>query len=129
MYCMYGKGAWCESVELKGERKSRTFHGFTMRKNQVFGKDKDGAYILTRIVEESSGCSGVYAEILLWRSDGERGWYQRWERNETTVNAMDLYYKNMTEKHIRVKVTRESRESNVNPLQEVKGQKYFQLLT
>ena len=128
-YGFGNKNAWVDFVQLKGERKSRTFHGFTLYRNQIFGKDLKGAFVLTNVVEDSSGKSGIYATILLWRLDKKRGWVQQWERSDTTVNALDLYYKRCTMRERYARITRESRESHVNPLQEVKGQKYFQLLT
>lgn len=128
-YGFGNKNAWVDFVQLKGERKSRTFHGFTLYRNQIFGKDLKGAFVLTNVVEDKSGKSGIYATILLWRLDKNRGWIQQWERSDTTVNALDLYYKRCTMRERYARITRESRESHVNPLQEVKGQKYFQLLT
>ena len=122
----YGyKSCWVESVELKGNREKRTFYGFTLHKNQVFGKDAKSPFVLTRIVEESSGKEGVYATVQLYRLHQERGWVLEWERSDTTVNAIVMYRKH----NPYARITRESRESHVNPLQEVKGQKYFQLLT
>lgn len=121
-YFGYGyKSCWVESAE----REKRTFYGFTLHKNQVFGKDRISPFVLTRIVERSDGKSGVYATVQLYRLHKERGWYLTWERSDTTVNAIDVYKRN----NRNCRVTRESAECNVNPLQEVKGQKYFQLLT
>ena len=128
----FGRGdktCWVDFVQLKGERKSRTFHGFTLYKYQIFGKDLKGAFILTNVVENADRKGGSYAEILLWRLDKERGWILQWERGETVVNALEMYYDICNEHGWYARITRESRESHVNPLQEVKGQKYFQLLT
>lgn len=124
----FGKGyksAWVDAFESTETRKTRTFHGFTLHDGQVFGKDEKSPFILTRIVEESSGKSGVYAEVLMYRLHNERGWILQWERSVATVNAIVMYKKH----NWNCKVTRESKERKVNPLQEVKGQKYFQLLT
>lgn len=121
----FGKGyksEWCDVFQATETRKTRTFHGFTLHDGQIFGKDEKSPFILTNIVEESSGKSGVYAEILLWRQDIERGWILKWDRCVATVNAIVMYKKY----NWNCKVTRESKESNVNRLQEVKGQKYFQ---
>ena len=124
----FGKGyksAWVDCFESTETRKTRNFGGFTLHNGQVFGKDEKSPFILTRIVEESSGKSGVYAEVLMYRLHNERGWILQWERSVTTVNAIVMYKKH----NWNCKVTRESKERKVNPLQEVKGQKYFQLLT
>ena len=121
-YFGYGyKSCWVESAE----REKRTFYGFTLHKNQVFGKDRISPFVLTRIVEESSGKEGFYATVQIYRLHKERGWILCWERSDTTVNAIVMYRKH----NPYARITRESRESHVNPLQEVKGQKYFQLLT
>lgn len=120
------KTAWVDVFESTETRKTRTFGGFTLHNGQVFGRDQISPFILTNIVEESSGKSGVYATVLLWRQHIERGWVLQWERSVTTVNAIDMYIDNCIAHNWRVKITRESAESKVNPLQEVKGQKYFQ---
>ncbi len=119
------KSAWVDAFESTETRKTRKFYGFTLHDGQVFGKDEKSPFILTRIVEESSGKSGVYAEVLIYRLHQERGWILQWERSVATVNAIVMYKKH----NWNCKVTRESKESKVNPLQEVKGRKYFQLLT
>lgn len=116
------KSAWVDCFESTETRKTRTFGGFTLHNGQVFGKDENGQFVLTNIVERSDGKSGVYATILLYRRHNERGWVLQWERSVTTVNAIVMYKKH----NWNCKVTRESKESNVNRLQEVKGQKYFQ---
>lgn len=120
------KTAWVDVVQVSKERKKRTFHGFTLYNGQVFGADRKSPFVLTNIVERSDGKSGVYATILLWRFDCKAGWILQWERSVTTVNAIDMYIDNCIAHNWRVKITRESAESKVNPLQEVKGQKYFQ---
>lgn len=120
------KSEWVDCFESTETRKTRTFGGFTLHNGQVFGKDENGQFVLTNIVERSDGKSGVYATVLLYRRHNERGWILQWERSVTTVNAIDMYIDNCIAHNWRVKVTRESTERNVNPLQEVKGQKYFQ---
>ena len=122
--CGY-KAAWVDAFESTETRETRTFGGFTLHNGQVFGRDKKGQFILTRIIECSEGKEGLYATILLYRRHNERGWVLEWERSDTTVNAIVMYRKH----NPYARITRESRESHVNPLQEVKGQKYFQLLT
>lgn len=121
--------AWVDVVQVSKERKKRTFHGFTLYNGQVFGVDRKSPFVLTNIVERSDGKSGVYATVLLYRRHNERGWILQWERSVTTVNAIDAYIDNCIEHNWRVKITRESAESKVNSLQEVKGTKYFVLLT
>ena len=116
------KSAWVNVFESTETRKTRTFGGFTLHNGQVFGKDENGQFVLTNIVERSDGKSGVYATILLYRRHNERGWVLEWERSDTTVNAIVMYRKH----NPHARITRESRECYVNPLQEVKGQKYFQ---
>ncbi len=116
------KSAWVDAFESTETRKTRTFGGFTLHNGQVFGRDQISPFILTNIVEESSGKSGVYATVLLWRQDKNRGWVLQWERSVTTVNAIVMYKKY----NWNPRITRESKESKINPLQEVKGQKYFQ---
>lgn len=116
------KTAWVDVVQVSKERKKRTFHGFTLYNGQVFGVDRKSPFVLTNIVERSDGKSGVYATVLLWRFDCKAGWILQWERSVATVNAIVMYKKH----NWNCKVTRESAESKVNPLQEVKGQKYFQ---
>ena len=122
--CGY-KAAWVDAFESTETRETRNFGGFTLHNGQVFGRDKKGQFILTRIIECSEGKEGLYATILLYRRHNERGWVLEWERSDTTVNAIVMYRKH----NPYARITRESRESHVNPLQEVKGQKYFQLLT
>ena len=124
----FGKGyksAWVDCFESTETRKTRNFGGFTLHNGQVFGKDENGQFVLTRIVERADGKSGVYATVLIYRRHNERGWILQWERSVATVNAIVMYKKH----NWNCKVTRESKEKKVNPLQEVKGQKYFQLLT
>lgn len=118
----YGKnGAWCETCE----REKRTFMGFTMHKNQVFGRDSKSPFVVTHIVTDAAGQKGVHSTLRFYRLDPERGWIEVWEYSQTTINAIILYRKH----NPRSRITRESRKGYVNPLQEVKGQKYFQLLT
>ena len=118
----YGNGAWCEIAE----RDKRTFMGFTLRKNQVFGRDEKSPYIVTNLVADSSGERGIHSDLLIYRFDPCHGWVQVWQpKSKTTVYAIVMY--RMHNPYARI--TRESRESHVNPLQEVKGQKYYQLLT
>ena len=119
--CGY-KAAWVDAFESTEKRKTRKFYGFTLHDGQVFGKDEKSPFILTRIVEASDGKSGVYAEVLIYRLHQERGWILQWERSVATVNAIVMYRKH----NPHARITRESREGRVNPLQEVKGQKYFQ---
>ena len=131
MQKFFGRGdkrAWLDVVEISKDRKKRTFFGFTIYNGQVYGRDEKSPFVLTNIVERDDGKSGIYATILLWRKEAERGWILQWERSVTTVNAIDAYIDNCIKHNWRVRITRESKEEIINPLQEVKGQKYFQLL-
>lgn len=115
----YGKnGAWCEVVG----REKRTFMGYTLHKNQVFGRDKKSPFVVTHIVTDAAGQKGIHATLRLHRLDPNRGWIEVWEYSQTSMNAIVMYRKH----NPHARITRESRECYVNPLQEVKGQKYFQ---
>lgn len=117
----YGaKGAWCEAVE----REKRTFMGFTLYKNQVFGKDEKGAFVLPHLTADANGMRGVHSTLLIYRLDLNRGWVQVWEYSQTTINAMILFHK----MNRRARTVRHSQNGYRNPLSEVKGTKYFQVI-
>lgn len=112
--------SWMEYVS----RAKRTFMGFTIYKNQVFGRDAKSPFILTNLSSKAGGERGLNATVLLYRLDPKRGWVPVWERSRTTEAAIKLYRQRNPYAHS----SYEDASAKRNRLAEVKGTKYFVLL-
>ena len=112
--------SWVESVA----RATRTFMGFTLHKNQVFGRDVRSPFILTNLATKSGGERGINATVLLYRLDPNRGWVPVWERSHTTEQAIRLFKRC----NPWARSTTEDITAPRNRMAEVKGTKHFQLI-